>query len=1027
MELFRLLGTIAIENDAANKALKTTVNTGNSAQASLSNAFTKIGGAAVRCGQIISSGLAVGATAIAALTGKALGNYAEYEQLVGGVDTLFKSSSQKVQQYAADAYKTAGMSANEYMSTVTGFSSSLLQSLAGSTSEAGGQAVAATKEALQEQYDAVADANEKQESLMEEAHAREIEAFEEATEQKIELINRQYKESLKNIDEEKYRKLKAIDEQIEALNEQTEKEREAIQKREQEQKKASLQEKIDAAETPEAKAEAEQELADYLADLAQKEREKKRKEQIEELREKKEAINEEATAKKEAVREQYEEELATVKKQREEQLKVIQKAQEKELESLKETNEAKLEEMEKAMEKQAGAAAESSTAAAVYTADIYDQAAEIADRAVVDMADNANKMGTSIDLIQNAYQGFAKQNYTMLDNLKLGYGGTQEEMKRLIRDASNMKDIQEELGITVDESSMSFANIVNAIHIMQHSLGIAGATAAEAEDTISGSVASMKAAFSNLLTGFGNKNADLSLLVNQFTESFVIAANNVIPRISIILNGIASAVVQFAPILLDTIVPMILSLLPALIDGAVALVDGLVKALPSIISSLVSALPALVGGFVQIADSIIAVLPQITDAICAALPDLLPALIVGLVDLTVALAAALPEICIALVESMPAIAESIMVGFSDAMKKYGLEGVTNVFANMGAKINEVYTTYIQPVVDGFKKILIELFNENQDKIGKIGEWWAAIFGEIQERFQRMYESIVPLIEFLSNFITEHMETIKAVIQAGIDYLIALIDFFVALVTGDWEGMWTAICTLAETWIEFLVNIFTLWIEYIGSILNALYTKVTQVFTNIKTKITTIVTTIRTWVQNAFTQMRDALALIWDAIAKKISDVWNGIWETMKGIMNNIIGGIESMVNRCIDAINELIEGINALVGSVPGISEIPLLPSFKLPRLEKGGILEKGEIGLLEGNGAEAVVPLDQNQKWISAVAADMEVAMGGKGTAEKMQVLINIMSDIRDNLPEALVEAMKTIRLDVDNREFARLVKAVN
>ena len=131
-----------------------------------------------------------------------------------------------------------------------------------------------------------------------------------------------------------------------------------------------------------------------------------------------------------------------------------------------------------------------------------EEAAKVADMAIIDMADNANKMGASMDMIQNAYQGFAKQNYTMLDNLKLGYGGTKEEMQRLIADAAELSD-------TVDAQSMSFDNIVEAIHVVQTEMGITGTTAKEAGTTIQGSVASMKSAWTNLVTGFADGSADI--------------------------------------------------------------------------------------------------------------------------------------------------------------------------------------------------------------------------------------------------------------------------------------------------------------------------------------------------------------------------------------------------------------------------------------------------------------------------------------------------------------------------------------
>ena len=167
------------------------------------------------------------------------------------------------------------------------------------------------------------------------------------------------------------------------------------------------------------------------------------------------------------------------------------------------------------------------------------KSAEVADRAIRDMSDNANKMGTDITSIQNAYQGFAKQNYTLLDNLKLGYGGTKTEMERLISDASEMTDVQKELGIEVDKGDMSFANIANAISVVQKKMGIMGTTAKEADSTIEGSVNSLKASWSNLVTGIADETVDLDKSMQQFADSLVTALKNVVPRIFTIIQGMA--------------------------------------------------------------------------------------------------------------------------------------------------------------------------------------------------------------------------------------------------------------------------------------------------------------------------------------------------------------------------------------------------------------------------------------------------------------------------------------------------------
>ena len=155
------------------------------------------------------------------------------------------------------------------------------------------------------------------------------------------------------------------------------------------------------------------------------------------------------------------------------------------------------------------------------------KAASYADRAMKDMSDNANKFGTDIENIQNAYQGFAKQNYTMLDNLKLGYGGTKEEMQRLIADASKMTDVQEQLGVTVDSSSMSFGNIVNAISVMQQSLGVTGTTAKEASTTVWGSFNQMKASAIDFAASLGQGDAAIEVTFDNMYQSAVAFATNV--------------------------------------------------------------------------------------------------------------------------------------------------------------------------------------------------------------------------------------------------------------------------------------------------------------------------------------------------------------------------------------------------------------------------------------------------------------------------------------------------------------------
>ena len=172
-----------------------------------------------------------------------------------------------------------------------------------------------------------------------------------------------------------------------------------------------------------------------------------------------------------------------------------------------------------------------------------------------------------MEMIQNAYQGFAKQNYTMLDNLKLGYGGTQAEMQRLIKEAADMTDVQKELGITVDATDMSFGNIVNAISVVQKNMKITGTTADEAGRTISGSVQSMKSAWRNLVSGLADENANLGVLVDNVIESAFTVIDNILPRIEQALPSVATAITTAIPPLIEKISEVIETALPTIIES----------------------------------------------------------------------------------------------------------------------------------------------------------------------------------------------------------------------------------------------------------------------------------------------------------------------------------------------------------------------------------------------------------------------------------------------------------------------------
>ena len=311
-------------------------------------------------------------------------------------------------------------------------------------------------------------------------------------------------------------------------------------------------------------------------------------------------------------------------------------------------------------------------------------AAEYADRAVTDMSDNANKMGTSMEMIQNAYQGFAKQNYTMLDNLKLGYGGTKEEMARLIKEAAAMTDVQKELGIAVDATDMSFGNIVNAISVVQKNMKITGTTADEAGRTIAGSVQSMKSAWTNLVTGLADGNADIGKLVDNLvttivgdgTENNLGVLGNVMPAVKTALSGASRLVSELLPKIVQEIPSIINDNLPILAEAAISIIQSLADGISqnqeklvttafSVINTLVTGLLALLPDIIEtglnlvialakgIAENLDTLMPAVVDTIMKIveiltapdqLSELLDAALVLLLALSEGLIDALPKL-----------------------------------------------------------------------------------------------------------------------------------------------------------------------------------------------------------------------------------------------------------------------------------------------------------------------------------------------------------------------------------------------
>lgn len=287
------------------------------------------------------------------------------------------------------------------------------------------------------------------------------------------------------------------------------------------------------------------------------------------------------------------------------------------------------------------------------------KAADMADMAITDMSDNANKMGSDIETIKTAYSGFAKGQFTLLDNLKLGYGGTQEEMKRLLKDAEKIS------GVKYDISS--YADIVNAIHVIQDEMGITGTTAAEAEKTISGSLASMKAAWGNVLTGLVQGGSGLDQSITALVSSAKTFVGNVMPVAKSALTGVVSLVREVAPVIIAEIPALISEVLPPLVEAGTGLVSALISTVSNNAGTFsniaVNLVTTLASFILQSAPQLIMtglqLILSLVQGISQQLPTLIPMAIQAIMTLVQGLIGMLPQIISAGIELIVALVNGI--------------------------------------------------------------------------------------------------------------------------------------------------------------------------------------------------------------------------------------------------------------------------------------------------------------------------------------------------------------------------------
>ena len=567
------------------------------------------------------------------------------------------------------------------------------------------------------------------------------------------------------------------------------------------------------------------------------------------------------------------------------------------------------------------------------------QASKYADMAIVDMADNANKFGTNIQDIQNAYQGFAKDNYTMLDNLKLGYGGTQEEMARLVNESGVMGDSFKATAQNVKD--IPFDKLIQAIHVTQERMGITGTTAKEASETVAGSFESMKASAQNLVAGLGQKNADIKTLMENLKDSIITFKDNIVRVLGTIWDNlplepwqkwIGAIVVSAGPIL--TVVGTITKVVGGIV-GIVSKVSSGVSALITGFQSATASGTAVSGVF----GSIGSVLGAISGPVWV---------VIGLIALFVA----------------------------------GLVGLYNSSEEFRDKVNSAFQTVsktvssaINEVVAFVKQIfgsLISWWNENHQLILQTAE---TIWNAIKAVIETIVNAIAPVIEAGWNAIVPIVTTvwnaIKNAIETVLNVILGIIKLVMQIINGDWSGawetikeitstiwegiktgieiaiqgliaiiqaglnllkeiwtvIWNVIATVLQTIWDLIVSIVQTAIQVVSDVINAVLTFISDLWNNIWNGILTILQTVWNAITATITTVINAIKTVIETVLNTISNIWNTIWGGIKDFTGSIWDGISSIISGTLGVITGVITGAwngisSFLSGIMSGISSL---------------------------------------------------------------------------------------------------------
>lgn len=488
-------------------------------------------------------------------------------------------------------------------------------------------------------------------------------------------------------------------------------------------------------------------------------------------------------------------------------------------------------------------------------------AAKSADMAITDMADNANKMGTSMDRITDAYQGFAKQNYTMLDNLKLGYGGTKTEMERLLSDAQKLT------GVKYDINSLD--DVYQAIHVIQGELGITGTTALEASTTIQGSAASMKAAWANLLVGLADDTQDFDGLLEKLIDSVGVFAKNLIPRIQVALGGITKLVEGLAPQIASVLPQLTSELLPKIVAIAVSfvqsLLNGITASLPQLSQAAISIITLLTTGILNMLPQLATVGIQLIGGLIGGIGVALPGLLSTAISVVL-------QLINAILQNAPAVLEAgitLLMGLVDALPEV-IQQLLSALPNLITTILDFLTESIPLLLESAITFLM------------------AVVDAIPEIISALIAALPNIIDTVIGGLTT---AIPLLLEAAINFLMAIIDAIPTIITALIANLPKIISTIINSLINNMPTLLSVAIKLLGMIIKAIPQIVVQLLKNMPLIIKAILSGLSA-----------GMGAVKDMGANLIKGVWEGIkgtanwlWTNVKGFFGDLMGKIKDFL------------------------------------------------------------------------------------------------------------------------------------